>query len=252
VIGARTGIVVSSVAAIVCSTSAFAEKTTAEYANGTTRPRSIALMPVDATVTRAKVVESEGLVDDGLVYGELFNSQVRERMTAKGYKVVVVDADRINTDPKLQELVVEATRGFKDMMGKYKPKKLEARQLNAGDPARLLADYLGVDALAFSTLSMTITKAGKAIFAGFTGGSTQGTSSNLEIVNGKTGDLEAFFFGVALVGPGDKTDEEMAAYVHTCAERTMNRMPGSDPSSRIEVATSDDDVLDEAEKTLKR
>lgn len=251
-IGARAGIVVSSIAAVAWSTSAVAEKTTAEYANGTTRPQSIALMPVSATVTRAKVVENEGLVDDGLVYGELFNAQVRELMTAKGYKVVVVDADRINTDPKLQELVVQTDRGFKDMMSKYKPKKLETRMLNAGDSARLLAQYLGVDALAFSTLNMTITKAGKALLAGFTGGSTQGTSSNLEIVNGKTGDLEALFFGVAIVTPGDKTSGEMAGYVHTVAERTMNRMPGSDPSQRIEVATSDDDVLDEAEKTLKR
>jgi hypothetical protein len=88
--------------------------------------------------------------------------------------------------------------------------------------------------------------------AGFLGGSTQGASSNLEIVNGKTGDLEATFFAVAIVSPGDKSDDDLAGYVDALARRTMNRMPVSDPNSRIDVAQSDDDVLDEAEKTLKR
>jgi hypothetical protein len=32
----------------------------------------------------------------------------------------------------------------------------------------------------------------------------------------------------------------------------MNKMPGSDPSSRIDVAQSDDDVLNEADAVLKR
>ena len=60
----------------------------------------------------------------------------------------------------------------------------EAREriYNAGDSARLLAAHLGVDAIAFSTLSMTITAAGKAIVAGLFGGSTAGTSSKLVIV----------------------------------------------------------------------
>jgi hypothetical protein len=247
-----TARVAACVAALALSVQAFAEKTTVEFANGATRPHSVALLPVEATVNRAKVVDTDSLVDDGLKYGSEFNARVKALLEGKGYAVEVVNTDRINSDPQLQEYVVEATRGFKDMMSKYKPKKLESRIYNAGPSAKLLAQKLGVDALVFSTMSVTITGAGKAIVSGLFGGTTSGASSNLEVVNGKTGDLEATFLAIALVTPGDKTDQDLAAYVDTLATRTMNKMPGSDPNSRIDVAQSDDDVLDEAEKTLKR
>ena len=178
-VATKTGIVISTVAALACTTQALAEKTTAEFASGATRPQSIALLPVEATVNRARVIETEGLVDEGLVYGEMFNSRVEAFLAAKGYEVQVIDPERINSDPLLQEYVVDANRGFDDMMSTYKPKKLESRIYNAGDSARLLADHLGVDAIGFSTLSMTITAAGKAIVAGLFGSSTAGTSSNL-------------------------------------------------------------------------
>jgi hypothetical protein len=252
VIGAKTRIVAACVAALAFSAQALAEKTTAEFANGTTRPKSVALMPVDTTVSRAKVVDTDSLVDQGLRYGSQFNARVKELLESKGYAVEVVDTNRINSDPQLQEYLVEATRGFKDMMSKYRPKKLESRIYNAGPSAKLLAQKLGVDALAFSTMNITITGAGKAIVSGLFGGTTSGANANLEVVNGKTGDLEATFIAIALVTPGDKTDDDLAAYVDTLAKRTMNRMPGSDPNSRIDVAQSDDDVLNDADAVLKR
>ena len=251
-IGAKTRIVAACIAALAISAQALAEKTTVEFANGTTRPKSVALMPVDTTVNRAKVVDTDSLVDQGLRYGSMFNERVKALLESKGYAVEVVDTNRINSDPQLQEYLVEATRGFKDMMTKYKPKKLESRIYNAGPSAKLLAQKLGVDALAFSTMNITITGAGKAIVSGLFGGTTSGANANLEVVNGKTGDLEATFIAIALVTPGDKTDEDLAAYVDTLAKRTMNRMPGSDPNSRIDVAQSDDDVLNEADSVLKR
>ena len=225
-IGYRTEIIVASVAALAWSTLAVAEKTTAEFASGATRPKSIALLPVEATVTRARVVETEGLVDDSVAYGALFNAQVEALMAAKGYEVHVVEPDQINGDPQLQEHFVDANRGFDEMMSKYKPKKLPSRIYNAGDSVRLLADQLGVDAIAFSTLSMTITPMGNAIVSGLIGRSTSGTSSNLAIVDGHTGDLEAVFWGIAVVTPGEKTDQEMHGYVATVAERTMSPVTG--------------------------
>jgi hypothetical protein len=255
-IGAKAATVTARVAACVValavSAQAFAEKTTTEFANGATRPKSVALLPVDSTINRAKVVDTDSLVDDGLRYGSMFNAQVKMLLESKGYTVEVVNTDRINSDPQLQEYLVEATRGFKDMMSKYRPKKLESRIYNAGPSAKLLAQKLGVDALVFSTMTVTITGAGKAIMSGLFGGTTSGASSNLQVVNGKTGDLEATFFGVAIVTPGDKTEQDLAAYVETLATRTMKRMPGSDPNSRIDVAQSDDDVLNDADAVLKR
>ena len=248
----KAGIVVAGVGALAFAAQAFAEKTTEEFANGTVRPQTVALMPVKATVTRAKIVETEGLVDDSVKFGGEFNTRIQSALTAKGYKVVVVDTAKLNADPKLQEYVVETQRGFDDMMSKYKPKNMSKHMYKVGDSGRKLAEYLHVDGLAFSTFTITITPMGKAIFSGLVGGTTSGASSNLEIVDGKTGELEAWFFGVAVVAPGDKTDADLSAYVATLAERSTNRVPGADPSARIEVATSDDDAINEAEKALKR
>jgi hypothetical protein len=163
----------------------------------------------------------------------------------------VVDPDRINRDAQLQEYVVEANRAFDEMMKQYRPKKLEKRIYNAGDSVRLLATRLGVDAIAFGKVSITITPAGKAIVSALIGGTTAGASSNFALVNGATGDLEAVLFGIVPVTPGEKTDEELSAYVATLAQRDTKRLPGADPSARIEVATADDEVLDEVESLIK-
>jgi hypothetical protein len=253
VIGSKAGIVISSVTALAWSAHALAQKTTAEFASGATRPRSIALLPVEASVSRARVADSEGLVDDSLVYGEDLNAQLKELMAAKGYEVKVVDADQINTDPVLQEHVVDANRAFDDIMSKYKPKNLPKRMYNGGDSVRLLADHLDVDAVAFTSLNMTITMAGKAIVAALIGGSQAGTFGNMALVDGSTGDLEAMFFGFAYVTPGEKTDEEMHGFVVKVAEGVDKRLPAADPSARVEVAESDDDeVLGEVESLLER
>ena len=243
---------VVAAAALACSAPAFAQRGfTPEFANGATRPRSVALLPVKASIVRAKVAETQGLIDESVVYGVEFNAQVQSLLAAKGYEVQVIDADRINSDAQLQEYVVDANRAFDDILKQYRPKKLEKRIYNAGDSVRLLAARLGVDAIAFGKVSITITAAGKAIVSALIGGTTAGASSSLAFVNGATGDLEAMLFGIVPVAPGDKTDQELHAYVATLAARNTKRLPGADPSSRIDATASDDDVLDEVESLIK-
>jgi hypothetical protein len=238
--------------ALASSAPAFAERGfTDEFVSGATRPHSIALLPVDATITRAQVVETRGLIDESVVFGAQFNDDVAKILADKGYEVQVVDADRINADPTLQEYVVDAKRAYDEMIARYRPKKLPERIYNAGDSARLLATHLGVDAIAFSKLSITVTGAGKAIVAGLIGGSTQGANSMIGIVDGQTADLEAVQIALAIVTPGEKSPDEMAGYVATLAAGNTKHLPGADPSERIEVAVSDDAVLDEVESLIK-
>jgi hypothetical protein len=243
---------ITIVAALACSTPALAQRGfTPEFANGATRPRSVALLPVKASIVRAKVAETQGLIDESVVYGAEFNEQVKTLMAAKGYEVQVLDPERINADAELQEHVIDANRAFDDMMKQYRPKKLEKRIYNAGDSVRLLASKLGVDAIGFAKVSITITPAGKAIVSALIGGTTAGASSNFALVNGATGDLEAVLFGIVPVAPGDKTDQELHAYVATLAQRNTKRLPLADPSARIDATASDDDVLDEVESLIK-
>src|SRR5262245_5517727 len=243
---------VVTLAALACSTAAFAERGfTDEFVSGATRPQSIALLPVEATITRAQVVETQGLIDESVEFGAQFNDDVAKILADKGYEVQVVDADRINADPMLQEYVVDAKRAYDEMIGRYRPKKLPARIYNAGDSARLLATHLGVDAVAFSKLSITITPAGKAIVSALIGGTSSGASSMIGIVDGQTADLEAVQIAFAIVTPGEKSPDEIAAYVATLAAGNTKHLPGADPSQRIDVAVSDDEVLNEAEALIK-
>jgi hypothetical protein len=244
--------VVTLSAALAVSTEAFAERGfTDEFVSGATRPQSIALLPVEAAITRAKVVDTQGLIDESVVFGAQFNADVAKILAEKGYEVKVVDSDRINADPMLQEYVVDAKRAYDEMIARYRPKKLADRIYNAGDSARLLAAHLDVDAIAFSKLSITITGAGKAIVTGLIGGTTSGANSMIGIVDGDTADLEVVQIAIAIVTPGDKTPDELAAYVATLAAGNTKRLPGADPSERIEVAVSDDEVLDEVESLIK-
>ena len=243
---------VVTLAALACSTAAFAERGfTDEFVSGATRPQSIALLPVEAAITRAKVVDTQGLVDESVLFGAQFNADVAKILADKGYEVQIVDSDRINADPMLQEYVVDAKRAYDEMIARYRPKKLPERIYNAGDSARLLAAHLGVDAIAFSKLSITITGAGKAIVAGLIGGTTSGANSMIGIVDGDTADLEVVQIAIAIVTPGEKTPDELAAYVASLAAGNTKRLPGADPSERIEVAVSDDEVLDEVESLIK-
>jgi len=243
---------VVTLAMALASANAFAERGfTDEFVSGATRPQSIALLTAEAAITRAKVVDTQGLIDESIVFGAQFNADVAKILADKGYEVQIVDSDRINADPMLQEYVVDAKRAYDEMIGRYRPKKLPERIYNAGDSARLLATHLGVDAIAFSKLSITVTGAGKAIVAGLIGGSTSGANSMIGIVDGDTADLEVVQIAIAIVAPGEKTPDEIAGYVATLAAGNTKRLPGADPSQRIEVAVSDDEVLDEVESLIK-
>ena len=224
---------------------------TDEFVSGETRPQSIALLPVEATITRAQVVETSGLIDESVVFGAQFNDAVAKILAEKGYEVQVVDADRINADGALQEYVVDTERAYDEMIARYRPKKLPDRIYNAGDSAQLLAAHLGVDAIAFSKLNITITAAGKAIVSALIGGTTSGASSQIGIVHGDTGDLEVVLMAIAVVTPGEKTPDEIGAYVAGLAANNTKRLPGADPAERFEVATSDEEVLDEVESLLE-
>ena len=251
--GIKTRIVVLGVAALACCTQALAQRGfTAEFTAGTTRPKSIALLPVEATIVRARVVETEGLIDESVVYGALYNSQLEMLLSGKGYEVHIIDPDRINADPMLQEYVVDAKRGYDEILTQYRPKRLTKRIYNAGDSAVLLASYLGVDAIAFARMNVTITPAGKAIMSALFGGAMAGAFSSVGIVAGNTGDLEAVLIGAAGITPGEKTDEDLQGYVAKVAISTLKRMPGADPSSRIDADAGDEEVLDEAEALLKK
>ena len=146
--------------------------------------------------------------------------------------------------------MVDAKRAYDEMMVQYRPKRLTKRIYNAGDSVRLLAAHLGVDAIAFSRMNMTITPAGKAIVSALIGGATAGAIAQVCLVDGDTADLEVVQVGATAVGPGEKTPGELEAYMAMLAKANTRRIPAADPSARIDVAADDDQVLEDVEALL--
>lgn len=235
----------------LCSAPALAAmQATPEFESGETRPLSIAVLPVEATVVKDKAVDNENLIEEGIEYGALYASQIEALMSEKGYTVKIVDPEQINADPRLQELVVDANRRYDEMMSHVRPRRIKRRSYNAGEEARLLADYLGVDAVAFSRLHMTITPMGGAIVSAlFSFGSAPGSNSSFAIVDGRTGDLEALFSSYDADMPGNKSEEELQARVVKVAEAALEELPAADPSARRTV-DGDEKVLSEVESLL--
>ncbi|MBN1237038.1 MAG: hypothetical protein JXB36_00980 [Gammaproteobacteria bacterium] len=241
----------AAVAALAWSAQAWAGHVTDEFENGETRPLSIALLPVEATVVKAKAVDTETLVQEGIEYGAVYAELASDIMTGKGYTVRVIEPDRINADPRLQEYVVDANRRYDEMVSRLRPRRIKRRIYNAGDEVRLLADYLGVDAIAFSRLNVTVTPMGGAIVGAlFGGGSSPGTSSTLSIVDGRSGDLEAHYLGIRPVMPGEKSEEQVLEQVADVARRALGSLPTADPSKRQASTASEEDVLNELESLL--
>lgn len=145
---------------------------TPEYLRGETRPNSVALF----------------LAGPDEIFRKWAGYYVAELLRAKGYPTKVLHANKINADPQLLELTQRTAKSLDAQQkifkpGRWvKPKKLKQRKLHVGTPANLLATKLGVDGLVFSQVS--VSRFGNAWVCGLA----------VSVVNGATGDLEAYFY----------------------------------------------------------
>ena len=227
-----------------------AMRATPEFEDGSTRPVSIALLPVQATVVKAKVVESESLVEESSELGGYLGTELDSLMESNGYAVELITPARINADAQLQEYVVDANRRYDEMLTQVRFNRVKRRIYNAGDAMRLLADYLGVDAVAFSRVQIVAATGGRTAVALLVGiGSMGGTNSTLSIVDGDTGDLEALFMSAYTAGSYKQIEEDPRGQMAKIAAATLARLPNADPSVHVEQA-DDDDVLSEVESLL--
>lgn len=228
---------------------------TKEFEDGSTRPVSIALLPAHVELVKQRMIRQEAQVEEAGQLESHLSAAVAMELSSRGYEVQILSADRINTDPTLQELVVDADRRYAELLGnvatRFK-KKVASRQYNAGESMQLLASYLGVDAVGF--VRMQLVAAGKAVKVMNMGmGSTQ-TMMSVSLIDGATADVEAYITlpilrrGKMFGGYEDvmrDPDVEMARF----ASATLDDLPEADPSLR--VASSDEDVLADLESLLQ-
>ncbi|MGD8324656.1 MAG: hypothetical protein PVF50_09835 [Gammaproteobacteria bacterium] len=222
---------------------------TPEFEDGSKRPVSIALLPPQASVATQRLVTAEAQVDESLEFAIIYTAQIAALLEEQGYLVEIIDADRVNADPRLQEYVVDANRRYDELLQQVRPRRIKKRLYNAGDEARALANHLNVDALGFPRLTVVGATGGKIAMSVLLGGSMGGSFGTLSLVDGHSGDLEAH-----LVGPGGnsarKFDEDPDGMIGRITDNLVKGLPNADPSARVEPETDDEDVLAEIESLL--
>ena len=79
---------------------------------GTTRPRSIVFLPPQAALIKQKVVHAAQQADASGELAGYLGASVEAAFKAQGYDVRVLTPAETGKDPELQELVLEASRGY--------------------------------------------------------------------------------------------------------------------------------------------
>jgi hypothetical protein len=230
-----------------------AMKATPEFVKGETRPMTIALLPPVASVVKAKVVKTEEMIEESTEFGAMFGAALEGVIRAGGYEVRRVTPEEVNADPRLQEYVVDANRRYEELSTQVRPNKIKKRLYNAGDEARLLADYLNVDAIAFSRLQVVAATGGRTAVALLVGLGTLGaTSASLMMVDGDTADVEALFISTYVGASAKAIEENPEAEIAAVAASTMAKLPAAGAAAAArEGEDEDEDVVSDVESLLE-
>jgi hypothetical protein len=246
----------SSAFALFCVSAARAEMhATEEFESGETRPVSVAVLPAQVDLVKQRMIRSEVQVEEA---GELeahLSRAVAVQLGARQYEVELVTAEQINSDSQLQALVVEANRRYDEVLGtmaRRLRKNIESRNFNTGDTATLLANRLGVDAIAFVRMDLVANAKGVQVLNMGMGGAQ--TMMSVSLVDGTTSDVEAYVTlpimrrGKMFGGYEDvmnDPDAEMANY----AAATLDDLLEADPELRAEPV--DESVLADLDALLE-
>jgi hypothetical protein len=222
---------------------------TDEFKDGASRPVSIALLPPQASVATQRLVKQEAQVDESSEFAAIYMAQVASLLEDQGYLVEVIDPERVNSDPRLQEYVVDANRRYDELIQQVKVRRIKRRIYNAGDEARTLADYLNVDALGFPRLTVVGATGGKIAMSVLLGGGMGGSFGTLSLIDSRSGDLEAHLTGAG-GNSARKFEEDPEGMIARITDNLVKGLPDAEPSKRVEPESDEADVLAEIESLL--
>ncbi len=250
----KTAVVLSLLGLASLGTAQAEMHATEEFESGETRPITVAVLPAQVNLIKQRMIRREAQVEESGELEGYLSSAVASELGTKAYEVELVTAERINADPELQALVVEANRRFDEVLGNITRrlrKQIEERAFHTGDTLTLLANRLGVDAVAFIRMDLIANAKGvQALNFGMGGAQTM---MSVSLVDGTTTDVEAYITlplmrrGRMFGGYDDvmaNPDVEMANY----ASATLDDLLDADPSLRAE--SSDESVLADLDALL--
>lgn len=245
---AISGFILLAIVTVIAAEARVAGQTD-EFRDGTNRPVSIALLPPQASVATQRLITAEAEVDESLKFGIIYMAQVAALLEEQGYLVEIIDADRVNSEPRLQEYVVDANRRYDELMQQVKMRRIKKRLYNAGDEARALANYLNVDALGFPRLTVVGATGGKIAMSVLLGGGMGGSFGTLSLIDRYSGDLEAHLTGAG-GNSARKFEEDPEGMIARITDNLVKGLPDAEPSKRIEQESDDADVLSDIESLL--
>jgi hypothetical protein len=227
---------------------------TKEFEAGDTRPKTIAFLPPHATLVKRKMIKAEAQLEESSELSVYLAGAVKSQFASQGYDVRMLTPDEINSNPELQELVLDVDRRYSELLNQVRlklPKQIAARRYQAGDEMRVLAAKLGVDAIGFADLQMIASAPGAMFMYG------GGTSSMLtvSVIDGSTATIEAYFVPPVLrrgsITGYEAVMADPAGKIGNMAELTLKELPPAAAQARAH-AKSDDDVVSDVESLLKK
>jgi hypothetical protein len=232
---------------------------TAEFESGATRPRTIAFLPPQAMLIKRKIVQSEQQLEESGELANYLGASVLAAFKAQGYAVRVLTADDVGADAELQELVLDASRRYAEMLTQVRlrlPRQIGKRRYEAGDEMRVLAAKLGVDAVGFAEIQIYAAAAGASAVSILTGFGASGSSTliSVSVIDGATANIEAFFVPPVLrrgsIAGYDAIMADPAGKIAELTEATLRDLPQVDAAARA-ATESDEDVLSDVEDLLE-
>lgn len=257
--------VLTSVTAVAALTGAVAANAamhaTKEFEEGATRPRSIAFLPPQASLIKKKVIQTEQQIEESGELANYLGASVEAAFKAQGYDVRVLTPNDVSADPELQELVLDASRRYAEMLTQVRmrlPRQIAKRRYEAGDEMRLLASKLGVDAVGFAEIQIYAAAAGASAVSLLTGFGSAGSSTliSVSVIDGETSNIEAFFVPPVLrrgsMAGYDAIMADPAGKIAELTEATLRDLPQVDAAARSSSdEESDEDVLSDVEELLE-
>ena len=189
------------------------------------RPTTLVVLPPHAEFIKSKAVMTEEMVEECKALEHAAAGQIRSLLSGKGYEVRILTRKEIDADPDLRELLRRVNKRYDEEWTKIvrKPRKVHTGRYQAGEEAQQIAAMLEVDGVIIPRIqAVGVTGGRKAMsfLLSFGNALAQGYARmDLSVVNGRTGQVEAYFFGVepaklkALTGKPDKVMTEVAGGV---------------------------------------
>ena len=211
---------------------------TPEFRATNTRPMHLAVLPPHADFIKAKAVMTAEMVNECKALEEAAAHYIQSLLTEKGYKVRMVRVEEINADAELRELVHNLNARYEDEWRHIirRPAKVRTGRYSIGEEAQAVASTLAVDGVVIPRIqAVGVTGGKKALTLLLSLGNVyaQGYARlDLSIVNGQSGNVEAYFVGVKSAGLKALT-RKPEPLMGKVTRVTLRKYPGASEELRL-------------------